>query len=603
MITLIDRRELVARVARRFMPRLKTESEIATLQYLRDNTPVPVPTVYHYDSNPYNRLGGEYILMSKVSNPLSICISLQVVTCQCQAPGIPLSKVYHSMSHDQLVSLLRNIVSLIIPLFSHRFSQLGSLYFAPSAKDACTSSSRTPTATTSYPSFAMSRQLSVSSAYDISTPKAPPQRPSLARKDTIVGAEYHVGPIISWPFFGSNRGDDEEIDRGPWPTTHAYLLSCMEREINGVIRESEGKAAPHRLHLDPDEIQSSRHHHLQAVPGDESDDSEEWDLEESEEEWDGPGDTMYRDYRRMQRTTFLIAHVVQREDAVRKEMERWIKVMERLGAGVSEGQDGIFGLDCHDLSLENIFVDEEDCSKIVSVISPLVTFLRVSYLHQSCVIDWESTTTRPLWACAHLPAFLLSSPFTAKLFRDAVAKLGEHKPSASVTNNGWKPDEYDLARLAKEWLFYERHGTRLRMAHRCAEWDGWEEGLVESILGPEETQDEWFQDYISSIDVNEGFGTPPLSSPGGSQTSRSEDILVANIKRRKPAAKLPFAKEEEKEQMLNTTGDICGGRGGELGRRLEAWLSVNGIENGETHKLVVRKWGQDDDMDYEAEAE
>jgi aminoglycoside phosphotransferase (APT) family kinase protein len=48
------------------MPRLKTQSEVATLRYLRENTPVPVPTVYHYDSNPYNRLGGEYILMSKV---------------------------------------------------------------------------------------------------------------------------------------------------------------------------------------------------------------------------------------------------------------------------------------------------------------------------------------------------------------------------------------------------------------------------------------------------------------------------------------------------------------------------------------------------------
>lgn len=282
------------------------------------------------------------------------------------------------MSHDKLVALLRNIVSLVIPLFSHRFSQLGSLYFAPPAKDASTSSSQTPTATASHTSFAMSRQLSMTPG-DVATPKAgPPQshysRPSLSRKDTIIGAEYRVGPIISWPFFGSNRGDDAEIDRGPWPTTHAYLSSCMEREINGVIRESEGKAAPHRLHLDPDEIRSSRHHHLQAVPGDESDDSEEWDLEESEEEWDGPGDTMYRDYRRMQRTTFLVAHVVQREDAARKEMERWIKVMERLGAGVSEGEDSIFGLDCHDLSLENIFVDEEDCSKIVSILFILVAF-------------------------------------------------------------------------------------------------------------------------------------------------------------------------------------------------------------------------------------
>jgi hypothetical protein len=138
----------------------------------------------------------------------------------------------------------------------------------------------------------------------------------------------------------------------------------MDREIAGVVREAEGKAAPHRLHLDPDEINSSRHHHIQAVPGDESDDSEEWDLEESEEEWDGPGDTMYRDYRRMQRSTFLVAHVMQREQACRQEMERWIRVMERLGVGTELGVEE-FGLDCHDLSLENIFVDDNDHSKIV----------------------------------------------------------------------------------------------------------------------------------------------------------------------------------------------------------------------------------------------
>lgn len=48
------------------MPRLKTESEVATMRYLREHTDVPVPEVYQYDANPYNRLGGEYILMSKV---------------------------------------------------------------------------------------------------------------------------------------------------------------------------------------------------------------------------------------------------------------------------------------------------------------------------------------------------------------------------------------------------------------------------------------------------------------------------------------------------------------------------------------------------------
>ncbi|KIM74140.1 hypothetical protein PILCRDRAFT_828561 [Piloderma croceum F 1598] len=556
LITLVDTRELVARVARRFMPRLKTQSEVATLRYLRENTPVPVPTVYHYDSNPYNRLGGEYILMSK-------------------APGLPLAKVYHSMPHDKLVGLLRNIALLMLPLFSHRFPHLGSLYFNPSEEP--TSTVATPIPRSLHYSF--SSQLSMTKASDVSTPKPQPRPPIVSQK-TVTPSQIHVGPIVSWPFFGSNRGDDTDIDRGPWSSTYAYLTSCMEREITGVIRETEGKAAPHRLHLDPDEINSSRHHHIQAVPGDQSDDSEEWDLEESEEEWDGPGDTMYRDYRRMQRSTFLVAHAVQREQAVRTEMERWITVMMRLGAGGEPGTE-VFGLDCHDLSLENIFVDDNDHSKI------------------TCIIDWESTTTRPLWACAHLPAFLLSSPFTAKLFRDAVSKIANSNRSSTVLPNaGTNPKDYDLAALAAEWLYYEKSGSRLRMAHRCVEWDGWEEGLVESILGPEELEAVWFDE----ADARNGIdATPPLDSADDSQTSRSEDILVASLKRRKPAVKLPFAKEGEKEQMLNHTGDICGGRGGELGRRLEAWLSVNGSGLTETSP-AVRRW-DDEDKEYEAEAE
>ena len=48
------------------MPRIKTESEVATMDFLRKYTDIPVPSVYHHDANPYNRLGGEYILMSKV---------------------------------------------------------------------------------------------------------------------------------------------------------------------------------------------------------------------------------------------------------------------------------------------------------------------------------------------------------------------------------------------------------------------------------------------------------------------------------------------------------------------------------------------------------
>ncbi|KAH9477557.1 hypothetical protein JR316_0009779 [Psilocybe cubensis] len=553
LVTLADHVQLVARVARRFMPRLKTESEVATIHYLRHKTNVPVSKIYHYDSNPYNRLGGEFILMSK-------------------AQGIPLSQVYHSLPYNDLVKLLKNLALIIIPLFAHRFSSIGSLYFGPDPRLNVTSGAPTPKAAQDhYSAFPFSPTLDMAglsfsprgSTTSLSSVESTPR-------------EHHVGPIISWPFFGSNRGEllhPHELNRGPWPTTESYLASCVTREIEGVVRENEGKSAPHRLHLDPDEIHSSRHHRVRAVPGDESDESDEWNLSESEDEWEGPGDAMYRDYRRMQRSTFLVAHMSQREETVKKEMGRWMQVMEKLGKLLKKN-DGPeeFGLDCHDLSLENIFVDEQDNSKI------------------TCIIDWESTTTRPLWACAHVPAFLQSSPFLSKIFREVVAQLPTD-PTVSVQLPK-TTKHVNLASLCNEWLYYEMHGTRLRLAHRCAEWDGWEEGLVESILGPEELEEEWFMTGRSADVLSAAH--PAVSSPGAEGHASNPDsrgrtqafaaAVGAAGRGIKLSSKLPILQEQEKEQMLTTNGDICGGRGGELGRRLEAWLTVSGSlnENSET---------------------
>ena len=295
------------------------------------------------------------------------------------------------------MKLLKNLAAIIIAIFSHRFTEIGSLYFGPNPR-LTTQSSGIPTpkalpdmysAFPFSPTLAMSRASSVTpkpstSSVSVSSLSSQSQLQSqqsaaaaaAAAVTTTTTREYHIGPIISWPFFGSNRGElshPKELNRGPWTTTESYLQSCVQREINGVIWENEGKSAPHRLHLDPDEIISSRHHRLRAVPGDESDDSDEWGLEESEDEWEGPGDAMYRDYRRMQRSTFLVAHMKQREEAVRKEMTRWMNMMDVLvkevkkPVGEGDGDDDDeFGLDCHDLSLENVFVDEKDNVTIVS---------------------------------------------------------------------------------------------------------------------------------------------------------------------------------------------------------------------------------------------
>lgn len=280
---------------------------------------------------------------------------------------MPLSRVFHSMSHTELLNLMENLALLILPLFAHRLPQIGSLYLGPdpqplSVPAQSASSVPTPTATSH-----MARTLSM-------TPLS-----SLAGQPASVPhSEFHVGPIISWPFFGSNRGElvhPTEINRGPWSSTQQYLQACVEREITGVKLENEGKTAPHRLHLDPDEIISSRHHKVNALTGDVSDTSDEWDWEESEAEWDGPGNRMYQDYRRMQRTTFLVAHMQQREQKVKEEMSRFVRMMERLGAcRHDQTEDALpdeFTLDCHDLNLENVFVDAHDPSRIVSEPSAL----------------------------------------------------------------------------------------------------------------------------------------------------------------------------------------------------------------------------------------
>jgi len=259
------------------------------------------------------------------------------------------------MSHNNLIKLLDNTAALLIPLFGFRFSQLGSLYKGPGYDSAIP----TPRVASAY------------TPHELASNHTPPTPSTLVTPRSL--QEFHVGQIISWPFFGSNRGQlqhPEEINRGPWASSYDYLLSCADREINGVILENEGKSAPHRLHLDPNEIETSRHHHLRAVPGDESDDSSEYDWEESEAEWDGgAGDAMYSDYRRMQRSTFLIAHLRERESRVREEMSRFLRIMERLGVKKLDEVPTAaetFAFDCHDLNLENIFVDEKDNSTIVS---------------------------------------------------------------------------------------------------------------------------------------------------------------------------------------------------------------------------------------------
>lgn len=148
------------------------------------------------------------------------------------------------------------------------------------------------------------------------------------------------------------------------------------------------------------------------------------------------------------------------------------------------------------------------------------------------------------------------------------------------------------------------------MAHRCIEWDGWEEGLVGSILGPPNQEEDWFKSWDEAnaeaehADADaEAFEAPdtpdsPLTSTSPTLTESEEEgdkveagagrALAKPRSRAAQQAVRVVAAEKERERLLNATGDICGGRGGELGRRLEAWLCVNGDEEGRVE--LTRRW-------------
>ena len=149
-------------------------------------------------------------------------------------------------------------------------------------------------------------------------------------------------------------------------------------------------------------------------------------------------------------------------------------------------------------------------------------------------------------------------------------------------------------------------GAHLRHAHRCAEWDGWEEGLVESILGPEDQEEEWIGEaHHAVVALATAPDNPSEDEEGDACPSAVVDDLIkpqGMRRKRRPVSRIA-AEEKIRERVLATTGDECGGRGGELGRRLEALLSID--EDGE--EIVVRPtvsaWDPEHESEYEAEAE
>lgn len=94
-------------------PRHKTLGEVATLQWVREHTNIPVPEVIAFDNSNHNAIGFEWILMNFV-------------------PGVPAYRKWRTMSWEQKVAFTKRMAKFQVQLFrngasDYPFKKIGTL--------------------------------------------------------------------------------------------------------------------------------------------------------------------------------------------------------------------------------------------------------------------------------------------------------------------------------------------------------------------------------------------------------------------------------------------------------------------------------------------
>ena len=107
-----DQNHFVMKISLPICPRLKTESEVATLDWIYHNTELPVPKVRCYDSTRDSPVGFEWILMSRIEGgPLS--------ECWANIPEGSLHRIIKQIAHYAAIAFNKQFSSGICNLYPH----------------------------------------------------------------------------------------------------------------------------------------------------------------------------------------------------------------------------------------------------------------------------------------------------------------------------------------------------------------------------------------------------------------------------------------------------------------------------------------------------
>jgi aminoglycoside phosphotransferase (APT) family kinase protein len=175
-------------------PYFKTASEVATLQFLRKNTSIPVPRVIAFDSSADNELGFEWILMTKL-------------------PGVALNSLWESpeLVWESRAQLTRMLAGYLKLLTSFKFPLMGNLY---------------PSKRPEFERIAWLKHLSSETRF-VPLPDEP---------------EFAIGPVTTIPFFYGDRLGLRN-GRGAFETSSSYLTSLLHLHISATTNRKIAASA------------------------------------------------------------------------------------------------------------------------------------------------------------------------------------------------------------------------------------------------------------------------------------------------------------------------------------------------------------------------
>lgn len=91
------------------MPWYRTQSQVATMQYIRENTRAPIPKVFAFDSSTENPMSFEWVLMEHME-------------------GEPYEKVAKTMTFDERLRLYGELGKYMSDISKHTFDKIGCPY-------------------------------------------------------------------------------------------------------------------------------------------------------------------------------------------------------------------------------------------------------------------------------------------------------------------------------------------------------------------------------------------------------------------------------------------------------------------------------------------